>query len=321
VNACSRIGAATNPRVAADLAWLRARLAAATIALTTTLSAQTIAGTWQGTLPIAATAQGAPPGTGNPRIVFTIEKNPDGSFHGGMTFLDRGTSVPLTSVIFSAPDVTFAQSATGLTYRGKLSADGKSIAGTWKQGDQSLPLTMQLATADTLWKREGPAALPPMAANADPSFEVATIKPAKPEEAHALFDLHARQFNATGMTATELIEIAYNVPVAARSSAARPGSTRRATTSSPNPARPACPASSRTASWSTNCSPSASTSSPTPTGSSTPSWPSPSIPKPRVPRPATPTSIATAACSAGAMATTSSFSSPEPPSRSSSPSS
>jgi uncharacterized protein (TIGR03435 family) len=98
-----------------------------------------------------------------------------------------------------------------VNFRGKLSADGNSIAGTWTQGPQSFPLTLSLAAADTLWKREGPAALPPMAANADPSFEVATIKPALPEEAHALYDLRARQFNATGMTATELIKVAYNV--------------------------------------------------------------------------------------------------------------
>jgi uncharacterized protein (TIGR03435 family) len=36
-------------------------------------------------------------------------------------------------------------------------------------------------------------------------------QPAKRGEQHALFDLHVRDFNATGMTATELIKIAYNV--------------------------------------------------------------------------------------------------------------
>jgi hypothetical protein len=128
-----------------------------------------------------------------------------------MTMIDSGNSIPLTSITFAASDINLTQSAAGVTYRGKLSSDGKSIAGTWMQDDRSLPLTLQLATADTLWTREGPAALPPMAANADPSFEVATIKPAKLDEQHASFNLRARQFNATGMTATELIKIAYNV--------------------------------------------------------------------------------------------------------------
>jgi uncharacterized protein (TIGR03435 family) len=190
----------------------RAILSAAAFILTAVaLHAQTIAGTWQGTLPIAATGQGSAPGSGNPRIAFTIEKNPDGSFHGGMTFIDRGTPVPLTSVTLSASDVIFAQTGAALSYHGKLSADGKSIAGIWTQANQSLPVTLQLATSGTLWKTERPALPPPMAASVDPSFEVATIKPALPEEAHALFDLHARKFNATGSSAAELIKIAYNV--------------------------------------------------------------------------------------------------------------
>jgi uncharacterized protein (TIGR03435 family) len=185
--------------------------AAAFILTVATLHAQTIAGTWQGTLTIPANAQGPGPGSGPPRLVFIIDKNPDGAFHGGLTLIDQGNSLPFTSVTLSAPDVTFAQSTAGITYRGKLSADGTSITGTWAQGNQSLPLTLQLATADTLWKPEGPAALPLMAANADPSFEVATIKPTGPDENNTLFDLHARKFSTQHTSAKELIKIAYNV--------------------------------------------------------------------------------------------------------------
>ena len=124
--------------------------AAAFILTTAALHAQTIAGTWQGTLTIPATAQGPRPSNGPPRIVFIIQKNSDGSFHGGLTFIDQGSSLPFTSVTLSAPDVTFTQSVAGVTYRGKLSADGKSIAGTWAQGNQSLPLNLQLATAEKI---------------------------------------------------------------------------------------------------------------------------------------------------------------------------
>jgi uncharacterized protein (TIGR03435 family) len=179
-------------------------------AATTFLHAQSIAGTWQGTLPMYGTAQGASV-NGNPRIVFTIEKSPDGSFHGGITFIDRGATVPLTSVTFAAPDVTFAESASGFNYRGKLSADGKSMAGTWTQGNQSFPLILQFATTDTVWTRVAPAPLQPMAADADPSYEVATIKPATADEQHAIFDLRAHRFNATGTSAKELIKVAWNI--------------------------------------------------------------------------------------------------------------
>jgi uncharacterized protein (TIGR03435 family) len=177
----------------------------------TTLHAQSIAGTWQGTLPITATGQGSAPGGGDPRIIFIVEKNSDGSFHGGMKFIDRSTSLPLTSITLSAQDITFAQSSITLNYHGKLSADGKSIAGTWTQGNQTLPFNLQLATADTLWKPEGLAALPPMAAKADPSFEVALIKPTGPDENNTIFDLRARKFSSQHTSAKELIKIAYNL--------------------------------------------------------------------------------------------------------------
>jgi uncharacterized protein (TIGR03435 family) len=190
----------------------RSILGIVALLLTTSLHAQSqaasIAGTWQGTLPVAATAQGSTGGNGV-RIVITIDKKPDGSFHAVMTPIDLGNATPLTSVTLTALNVTFALGDT-VIFRGKLSPDGHSMAGTWGQGPQSLPLTFSLATEDTLWHRAGPSA-PPMAANADPSFEVATIKPAKLDEQHALFDLRARPFNATGMTAEELIKVAYNV--------------------------------------------------------------------------------------------------------------
>ena len=55
------------------------------------------------------------------------------------------------------------------------------------------------------------AGLAPMAANADPSYEVATIKPSNPDLQHSLYDLRTRDLKGTGFTVTELIKIAYNV--------------------------------------------------------------------------------------------------------------
>ncbi len=188
----------------------RAILSVAAFLLTAAaLHAQTIAGVWQGTLPMAAAGQGSAGGSGL-RIVFHVDQKPDGSLRGVMAMIDRGNTIPLTSATLSAPNVAFVLS-DDVNFHGKLSADGSTIAGTWVQGRQSFPLTLSLATADTLWKREGPAALPPMAADADPSYEVATIKPASPDAQHSLYDLHARDLNGSGLTATELIKIAYNV--------------------------------------------------------------------------------------------------------------
>jgi uncharacterized protein (TIGR03435 family) len=163
---------------------------------------QSIAGIWQGTLTI---------GTNSTRAAFTVQKKPDGSFHGGLAWVDRGASVPLDTITLSGSNVTFAQPFMGLTFQGKLSADGKSIDGTWTQGKQSYPLTLALAAPDTLWKHEGRAPQPPMAANADPAFEVATLKP-RDMVAHGVsFDLQGHPFIAYDVSALELIKIAYNV--------------------------------------------------------------------------------------------------------------
>jgi uncharacterized protein (TIGR03435 family) len=185
------------------------RMVVAGLLFAAALHAQTVAGVWQGTLPVAATAQGQAGGSGL-RIAITVGKKPDGSLRGVMALIDRGNTMPLSSTTFSAPNVLFAL-GDDVSFRGKLSTDGHSIAGTWTQGPRSFPLTLSLATADTLWKREGPEALPPMAADADPSYEVATIKPSNPDLQHSLYDLHARDLNGTGFTATELIKIAYNI--------------------------------------------------------------------------------------------------------------
>lgn len=180
----------------------------AAVALAVNAHAQSVVGTWQGTLTVPASAQAAPANR-NLRIVFSIEKSADGSFHGGINFIDFSSSMPLTSVSLAVQDVTITQSDAGITFRGKLSADGQTIAGTWVQNQRSLPLTLDLATADTLWKTS--SSLPPMAADADPSYDVATIKPATADEQHANFDLRSHRFTATGTSAKELIKIAWNL--------------------------------------------------------------------------------------------------------------
>jgi uncharacterized protein (TIGR03435 family) len=179
----------------------RALLSTAGILLAAAVSvpAQTIAGTWQGELSFGPNTQ---------RIAFSIEKKPDGAFRGGVKWVDDDHGMLLDTISLSGSDVTFSQPFLGLTFSGQLSADGKSIAGTWAQYNRSYPLTLGLASPGTLWKPAGPA---PMDANADPAYEVAIIKPAPPEEQHPTWNLTALEFHATGMSAGELIKIVYKI--------------------------------------------------------------------------------------------------------------
>jgi len=97
------------------------------------------------------------------------------------------------------------------SYRGKLSADGKSVNGTWTQDKHSYPLNFVLATPDTVWKHDSAAPVLPMSATADPSFEVATIKPSPPDATQRSFALRTRHFAAKNSTVADLIKFAYQV--------------------------------------------------------------------------------------------------------------
>ena len=139
-------------------------------------------------------------------------RSPDGSFHGGLIRIDLGADgLPLNSVTFAAPNVTLSQVISASSFKGTLSADGHSIEGTWAEGKDTSPLTLALATSETTWHHHGPAAIPPMSPTADPSFDVAIIKQARPDENRTLFNLIGRKFTANHCTAVELIKIAYYV--------------------------------------------------------------------------------------------------------------
>jgi uncharacterized protein (TIGR03435 family) len=166
------------------------------------IGAQTITGTWQGTLPVAE----------NPRVVLKIAKDDDGSLRGTYYAIDRGPEgIPLTSVSFVAPELNVAFIYGDIGYNGNLSADGKTLDGTWTQGKQTYPLTLVLATPSTMWRNAVAAGMAPMAATADPSFEVATIKPSAPGAQGAGYALRTRHSATQNKTIKDLIEFAYYV--------------------------------------------------------------------------------------------------------------
>ena len=100
-----------------------------------------------------------------------------------------------------------------LTYEGKLSADGKTIDGTSSQGGSSLPLVLTRATPETAWEIPKPQPPPkPMAADADPSFEVATIKPNNTGATSMQgLVIRGRKFMTRASSLGDLISFAYEV--------------------------------------------------------------------------------------------------------------
>jgi uncharacterized protein (TIGR03435 family) len=131
--------------------------------------AQDISGDWQGTLKAGKDL----------RIILHFYKGDKDGFSATMYSIDQ-TPQPIeaTSVTRDGATVKIAIAMLGAKYEGKLNPDGKLMTGTWSQGPQSLQLDLAKATPETAWGiPEPPKPEKPMAADADPAFDVATIKP------------------------------------------------------------------------------------------------------------------------------------------------
>jgi uncharacterized protein (TIGR03435 family) len=163
-----------------------------------------IADTWQGTLHAGQDL----------RTIVKITKDEKGGYKGVFYTIDQSSQgFNLDSVVLSGQDVKFALKVFNLTYEGKLSADGKTIDGNSSQGGGSLPLVLTRATPETAWGIPKPQPPPkPMAADADPSFEVATIKPNN-SGATSMQGLviRGRKFMTRASSLGDLISFAYEV--------------------------------------------------------------------------------------------------------------
>lgn len=165
-------------------------------------SSHDLVGTWQGTLHAGRDL----------RTVVKVTKE-NGGYKGEFYSLDQGAQgIKLDSVTLQGSDVKFVLNMAGLTYEGRLSADGNTIDGSSHQGGNSLPLVLARATSETAWEIPKPVPLKLMAADADPNFEVATIKPNNTgaTSMQALI-INGRKFMTRASSLGDLISFAYEV--------------------------------------------------------------------------------------------------------------
>ncbi len=162
-----------------------------------------ISGAWQGTLHTPR---------GDLRIVMKVSKDASG-YKAMMYSIDQGGGgLPASSVAVQGGAVKIAVPAIGGVYEGKFSnTDGTAITGTWTQGAPT-PLDMTLATEKTAWTIPEPPPLPtPMAENADPSWEAATIKPSDPERQGIGINMNGRNFSTHNTTLRDLLTFTYGL--------------------------------------------------------------------------------------------------------------
>src|SRR5262245_57354663 len=109
------------------------------------VSAQDLAGNWQGTLSV---------GPRQLRLILRVEKA-DAAWKATLASRDQspdwGAGAAVDSITVQGTAFKFTVDALRGAYEGTIAADGNSITGTWTQG-AALPLTLARATADTAWK-------------------------------------------------------------------------------------------------------------------------------------------------------------------------
>ena len=162
-----------------------------------------VEGNWQGTLHIPQH---------DLRIVLKITKDPAGALKAVNYSIDQGGApIPVTTINFQDSELKFHVDALDGDYDGRMSPDGNSIAGQWTQG-QPLALVFERATPDTAWAiPEPPPRLAPMPADANPSFDVATIKPSKPDEPGKMLRVQGNHFTTVNTTLADLLKFCYDI--------------------------------------------------------------------------------------------------------------
>ena len=167
--------------------------------LTGVMHAQNLAGNWQGTLEA---------GTGL-RTVLKITSD-DGKLKATMYSVDQGgQAIPVTSIALDGTAVAFAIKPLDVTYAGTLTPDGNTIAGKATQNGQTHPLNLSRVTPENTWAIPEPPK--PMAPDALPGWDVATVKPTAPDARGKFYGGRGRNVQFMHMNVVDLITIGYGI--------------------------------------------------------------------------------------------------------------
>jgi uncharacterized protein (TIGR03435 family) len=171
------------------------------------LFAQSLAGTWQGTLQMVQA-----PG-GQLRTVVKIATTHADNLQATFYSIDQGAQgFPSSSVSVQGTNVRIVIPGVGGIFQGRLSLDGNSMVGTWAQGPEPVLLNLTRTTPQMEWAIPEPPKPPrPMPGDADPSFEVATIKASRPDEQGKGIGVRGRRITTVNTTLSDLITFSYGV--------------------------------------------------------------------------------------------------------------
>jgi bla regulator protein blaR1 len=162
---------------------------------------QRIVGIWQGTLTLPNALHGT-------RYVIRITTGVDGTCRGALFNADQGNA-PLTFDSVKLQNSDIKLSSPMITVEGKLSPDGNTIDGHWSAGRILVPVAFARTSSEAAWSIPEP--IKPMATDAQPEFEVVTIKPGRPNTPGKLFRQTGTHFGTLNTNLDDLMMFAYGV--------------------------------------------------------------------------------------------------------------
>ena len=169
-------------------------------------SAQNLEGTWSGAL-------GA--GTNKLHIILTIAKSSDG-YVGSLNSVDQNAVIPMANISLDGSKVHFELKPVGGVYDGTLSADGKSIAGTWVQsGVPPQPLSFDRGAAsepESTATPPGPDKMP-LPPDIDVTIPIAPTAFVGDGKWHLVYELHVTNLDDWDCRLTRLGVLPAAVPV------------------------------------------------------------------------------------------------------------
>jgi uncharacterized protein (TIGR03435 family) len=167
------------------------------------LFAQDLTGTWQGAVRNPDTQQEL-------RTVLKIASSNENPIKGNFYSIDQTYLVFPATLTVQASVVKLSIPGIGASYQGKLSADGATLSGTLKGFSIPVQWTMKRVSADQAWAIPKPPA-PHELKSADPAFEVATVKPSRPDTVGRGMRVQGGNVSTLNMTLADLVTFAYDI--------------------------------------------------------------------------------------------------------------
>ena len=182
-----------------------AGLIAISVLAANSLLAQDLTGIWQGAVKNPDTQQEL-------RTVIRIASSQGSKVTGTFYSIDQTFLAFPATITVQGSTVKMNIPGIAATYEGKLSPDGNKMTGTVKGFSMPTAWNMARVSEAEAWPiPKAPTPPRPMAADADPAFEVATIKPSRPDETERGLRVQDSNIAIRNITLAEMIRQVYDI--------------------------------------------------------------------------------------------------------------